>query len=111
MAYLAEKGDERIHSATFFTSLLDFEHPGELEIFIDEDQLAALEKQMSQQGVLKGNQMASTMSSLRANDLIWSFFVNNYLHGEDPFPFDLLYWNQDSTNMPARMHAFYLRNM
>jgi polyhydroxyalkanoate synthase len=111
LAYLAAKGDKRPYSATFFTSLLDFESPGELEVFIDDDQLNALEKQMSQQGMLTGHQMGSTMSSLRANDLIWSFFVNNYLHGEDPFPFDLLYWNQDSTNMPARMHAFYLRNM
>jgi len=112
LAYLAEKGDKRVNSATFFTSLLDFESPGELEVFIDNEQLNSLEKQMEQQGgMLKGDQMANTMASLRSNDLIWSFFVNNYLHGEDPFPFDLLYWNQDSTNMPARMHVFYLRKM
>jgi len=111
LAYMAEKGDKRANSATFFVSLMDFDSPGELEIFIDEDQLQSLEKQMNQRGFLAGGQMAATMSSLRANDLIWSFFVNNYLHGEDPFPFDLLYWNQDSTNMPARMHAFYLRKM
>lgn len=66
---------------------------------------------MNEKGFLAGPQMAATMSSLRSNDLIWSFFVNNYLKGEDPFPFDLLFWNQDATNMPARMHAFYLRNM
>ncbi|HET8701717.1 MAG TPA: class I poly(R)-hydroxyalkanoic acid synthase, partial [Nitrococcus sp.] len=111
LAYMGAKGDRRAHSATFFTSLLDFENPGELEVFIDEDQLKLLEKQMQRRGYLTGAQMARTMSSLRANDLIWSFFVSNYLRGEDPFPFDLLYWNQDSTNMPARMHAFYLRNM
>ncbi|MFB4205445.1 Poly(3-hydroxyalkanoate) polymerase subunit PhaC [wastewater metagenome] len=111
LAYLKAKGDERVNSATFLTSLIDFEQPGELEVFIDEEQLAMLERQMNEIGYLPGQQMAATMSSLRANDLIWSFFVNNYLQGEDPFPFDLLYWNQDSTNMPARMHAFYLRNM
>lgn len=111
LAYMAAKGDRRAHSATFFTSLLDFEDPGELEIFIDEDQLKSLEQQMQRRGYLTGAQMARTMSSLRANDLIWSFFVSNYLRGEDPFPFDLLYWNQDPTNMPARMHIFYLRNM
>jgi polyhydroxyalkanoate synthase len=111
LAYLAAKGDKRVNSATFLTSLMDFESPGELEIFIDDDQLQALEKQMDQRGYLAGGQMGSTMSSLRANDLIWSFFVNNYLHGKDPFPFDLLFWNQDATNMPAKMHAFYLRNM
>ncbi|MDN5849281.1 MAG: class I poly(R)-hydroxyalkanoic acid synthase [Nitrococcus sp.] len=110
LAYMAAKGDRRAHSATFLTTLLDFENPGELEIFVDEDQLRSLEEQMQRQGYLTGAQMARTMSSLRANDLIWSFFVNNYLRGEDPFPFDLLHWNQDATNMPARMHAFYLRN-
>lgn len=111
LAYMAAKGDERAHSATFLTTLIDFDSPGELEVFIDEEQLESLEKQMNERGYLAGHQMASTMSSLRANDLIWSFFVNNYLKGEDPFPFDLLYWNQDATNMPAQMHAFYLRNM
>ncbi|MDR9406591.1 MAG: class I poly(R)-hydroxyalkanoic acid synthase [Spiribacter sp.] len=111
LAWMAERGETGVNSATFLTTLLDFESPGELEIFIDDEQLAALEKQMNEKGYLAGSQMASTMSSLRSNDLIWSFFVNNYLKGEDPFPFDLLYWNQDSTNMPARMHAFYLRNM
>jgi len=90
LAYMAERGESGINSATFLTTLLDFENPGELEIFIDEEQLAALEKQMDQRGYLQGNQMATTMSSLRSNDLIWSFFVNNYLKGEDPFPFDLL---------------------
>lgn len=111
LAYNAEKGDERIKSASFFTSMIDFEQPGELEIFIDEDQIAGLEKKMSEKGFLDGRVMANTFNMLRANDLVWSFFVNNYLQGEDPFPFDLLYWNSDSTNMPAKMHSYYLRNM
>ncbi|SEO66817.1 PHA/PHB synthase family protein [Aquisalimonas asiatica] len=111
LAYCAETGDKRPQSATFFVTLLDFESPGDLELFIDEEQLEVLEKQMEERGVLKGSQMATAMNMLRDNDLIWSFFVNNYLHGQDPFPFDLLFWNQDSTNMPARMHSFYLRNM
>lgn len=111
LAYLAVKGDKRVHSATFLTSLIDFESPGELEVFIDDNQLETMERSMGRSGFLGGDQMGATMSSLRANDLIWSFFINNYLRGQDPFPFDLLYWNQDSTNMPAKMHAFYLRNM
>jgi polyhydroxyalkanoate synthase len=111
LAYCASRGDKRPHSGTFFVSLLDFESPGDLELFIDEEQLSVLERQMDERGILKGSQMATAMNMLRDNDLIWSFFVNNYLHGEDPFPFDLLYWNQDSTNLPAKMHSFYLRNM
>ena len=111
LAYLANKGDERVKSVTYFTTMLDFEHPGELEIFIDEEQLRSLERRMDRQGFLDGGAMGSTMAALRSNDLVWSFFINNYLHGNDPFPFDLLYWNQDCTNMPARMHTFYLRNM
>ncbi len=111
LAWMAERGEPGVNSATFLTTLLDFDSPGELEVFIDEEQLAMLERQMNERGYLAGHQMAATMSSLRSNDLIWSFFVNNYLKGEDPFPFDLLFWNQDSTNMPAAMHAFYLRNM
>ena len=80
-------------------------------MFIDEGQVAKLEKKMNERGYLEGCEMASTFNLLRANDLIWSFVVNNYLLGKDPFPFDLLYWNSDSTRMPARMHSFYLRNM
>src|SRR5204862_2149780 len=82
-----------------------------LGIFIDEEQLAALEERMNEKGYLEGTTMATTFNMLRANDLIWSFVVNNYLLGKDPFPFDLLYWNSDSTRMPAAMHSFYLRNM
>ena len=93
------------------TSLIDFTRAGELEVFIDEDQVASLEKKMNERGYLEGSEMANTFNMLRANDLIWSFVINNYLLGRDPFPFDLLHWNCDSTRMPATMHSFYLRNM
>jgi polyhydroxyalkanoate synthase subunit PhaC len=111
LAYLAAKGEKRVASATFFTTMVDFEEAGELSVFIDEEQLAALEEKMNERGFLDGADMASTFNMLRANDLIWSFVVNNYLLGKEPFPFDLLYWNSDSTRMPAAMHSFYLRQM
>jgi polyhydroxyalkanoate synthase len=111
LAYMASKRDSRIKSATFFTTMVDFSEAGELGVFIDEEQLAALEEKMKRRGYLGGREMATTFNMLRANDLIWSFVVNNYLLGQDPFPFDLLYWNNDSTRMPARMHSFYLRRM
>lgn len=111
LAYMATKRDSRIKSATFFVSMLDFAEAGELGVFIDEEQLKSLEEKMNRRGYLEGSEMATTFNMLRANDLIWSFVVNNYLLGNDPFPFDLLYWNADSTRMPARMHGFYLRKM
>ena len=111
LGYLREKKQDRVACATFFVSLLDFSQPGELGVFIDEAQVANLEKKMNERGYLEGSEMAGTFNLLRANDLVWSFVVNNYLMGKDPFPFDLLYWNADSTRMPARMHSFYLRNM
>jgi len=111
LAYLASKGEDRVASATFFVALLDFSAPGELGVFIDEAQVDNLEKKMNERGYLEGSEMASTFNLLRANDLVWSFVINNYLMGKDPFPFDLLYWNSDATRMPARMHSFYLRNM
>jgi polyhydroxyalkanoate synthase len=111
LAHMAKKGDDRIASATFFTTMLDFEEAGELGVFIDEEQLQALEAKMSQRGFLEGSEMADTFNMLRANDLIWSFVVQNYLLGQEPFPFDLLFWNGDSTRMPAKMHSFYLRRM
>ncbi|MCR6632882.1 MAG: class I poly(R)-hydroxyalkanoic acid synthase [Magnetospirillum sp.] len=111
LAYMAEKGDDRILSATLLTTMTDFHEPGELGVFIDEEQLTNIEGLMSQHGYLDGRDMAMTFNMLRANDLIWSFVVNNYLLGKDPFPFDLLYWNSDSTRMPAAMHSFYLRKM
>jgi polyhydroxyalkanoate synthase len=111
LGHLAAKKDKRIVSASFMTSLIDFTGSGELEVFIDEEQVASLERKMSERGYLEGSHMANTFNMLRSNDLIWSFVINNYLMGRDPFPFDLLHWNQDSTRMPAKMHSFYLRNM
>ncbi len=111
LAYMKETGDERIKTATFLVTLTDFTDAGELGVFIDEEQLANLEDRMHKRGYLEGNEMATSFNMLRANDLIWSFVVNNYLLGKEPFPFDLLYWNSDATRMPATMHAFYLRNM
>ena len=110
LGHLAAKGDARVKSATFFATLIDFQEAGELEVFIDEKQVEALEKRMQERGYLEGAEMATTFNMLRSNDLIWSFVVNNYLLGRDPFPFDLLYWNSDSTRMPAAMHSYYLRN-
>jgi polyhydroxyalkanoate synthase len=111
LGYMAAKKDKRIASATFMTSLVDFTAAGELAVFIDEDQVASLERKMAERGYLEGSEMANTFNMLRANDLIWTFVINNYLLGRDPFPFDLLHWNVDSTRMPARMHSYYLRNM
>jgi polyhydroxyalkanoate synthase len=109
LAYMATKSDSRVKACTFFTTLVDFRDPGEIGIFIDEEQLAALEERMARRGYLEGAEMATTFNVLRANDLIWSFVINNYLLGKEPFPFDLLYWNSDNTRMPAAMHSFYLR--
>ena len=111
LAYMAAKKDKRVASASFLVSLLDFSIPGELGVFIDEAQVGALEKRMNERGYLEGREMAATFNLLRANDLVWSFVIHNYLLGKEPFPFDLLYWNSDSTRMPAAMHSFYLRNM
>ena len=111
LAYMLAKRDNRIKSATFLVTMVDFAEAGELSVFIDEEQLAALEERMNEKGYLEGRDMATTFNMLRANDLIWSFVVNNYLLGKSPFPFDLLYWNADFTRMPAAMHSFYLRRM
>ena len=111
LAWLAAKGERRAKSVTFFTTMIDFSEPGELGVFVDEAAVDGLEKKMAERGYLEGSDMASTFNMLRANDLIWSFVVNNYLLGKEPFPFDLLYWNSDATRMPAKMHTFYLRNM
>src|SRR3954451_16648556 len=111
LAYMAAKRDVRIKSATYFVTMTDFQEAGELSVFIDEEQLQALEQRMSKKGYLDARDMHTTFNMLRANDLIWSFVVNNYLLGKQPFPFDLLYWNADSTRMPAAMHSFYLRKM
>jgi polyhydroxyalkanoate synthase len=112
LAWLKAKGQSaRVASTTFFTAMIDFSEPGELGVFIDEAQLENLDRKMAKRGYLEGHEMAATFNLMRANDLIWSFVVNNYLMGKDPFPFDLLHWNSDSTRMPAAMHGFYLRNM
>ena len=109
----ARTADRRpvIESATFFTTMVDFEEPGELGVFIDEEQLSLVEESMEEKGYFDGAKMAEAFNLLRANDLIWSFVINNYLMGRDPFPFDLLYWNSDSTRMPRTMHSAYLRDM
>ncbi len=111
LAWLAAEGEERIKAATFFTTMVDFDDPGELGVFIDDEQLSMIEREMDEKGYFEGSTMAEAFNLLRANDLVWSFVVNNYLMGREPFPFDLLYWNSDSTRMPRAMHKFYLRNM
>ncbi|HVW72571.1 MAG TPA: class I poly(R)-hydroxyalkanoic acid synthase [Rhizomicrobium sp.] len=115
LAYMAAQkdkkwGDDRIHSATFWAAQTDFSEAGELSVFVDEAQLEALKAQMdSEGGVLPGSKMAGAFNMLRANDLIWSFVINNYLLGKQPMPFDLLYWNSDTTRMPEKLHLSYLR--
>lgn len=111
LAYLSAQTDDRIKSATYLVTLVDFTNVGDMEVFIDEQQLSSLEKRMQMRGYLDAHDMAVSFNMLRANDLIWSFVVNNYLLGKEPIPFDLLYWNADATRMPAAMHSFYLRNM
>ncbi len=110
-AYLYSKGDHSIKSATFLTTLLDFQDAGDILVFIDDSQLKKIESKMLKDGYYDGDYMSATFSLLRSNDMIWSFFVNNYLLGKEPLPFDILYWNADSTRLPAKMHSFYLRNM
>ena len=110
LAYMAAVGDKRIVSATFFTALVDFTHAGDLKVFVDAEQLKAVEERMTEQGFLEGSQMANAFNMLRPNELIWSYYVNNYLKGKEPAPFDLLVWNSDSTRMPAANHKFYLRH-
>jgi polyhydroxyalkanoate synthase len=111
LARMAVTHDDRIKSATFLTTQVDFSEAGDLCVFIDDAQLDLLEHQMEKQGYLDGASMATTFNMLRPNDLIWSFVINNYLLGEKPKAFDLLYWNSDATRMPKAMHMYYLRNM
>lgn len=110
LALHAQEGDKRIRSATLFTTQVDFTYAGDLKIFADEDQIAALEQGMAAVGYLEGSKMATAFNMLRSSELIWPYFVNNYLKGQEPLPFDLLYWNSDSTRMPAANHSYYLRN-
>ena len=111
LAYMAEKKDDRVKSATFFTTMVDFSEPGELGVFIDEAQLKRLDEHMEKTGYLDGQYMSQVFNMMRDNDLIWSFVVNNYLLGREPMAFDLLYWNSDNTRMPKMMHSLYLRKM
>jgi polyhydroxyalkanoate synthase len=110
LAYMAQVGDERISSATLFATQVDFRDPGDLQVFIDEAQIAAIESQMAETGYLDGSKMANAFNMLRPNDLIWSYVVNNYIRGKTPTPFDLLTWNSDSTRMTEANHSYYLRN-
>lgn len=111
LAYNQYHGDKSVRSATYLATLLDFSDPGDISVFIDDEQVEKLEKTMQEKGYLPGDFMNSSFNALRANDLFWSFFIKNYLQGKDAAPFDILYWNGDSTNMPATMHSEYLRWM
>jgi polyhydroxyalkanoate synthase len=110
LAAMAAEGDERIESATLFTTQVDFTHAGDLKVFACDSQIRSIETSMKAKGYLDGAKMATAFNMLRPNDLIWPYVVNVYLKGHEPFPFDLLYWNSDSTRMPAANHSFYLRN-
>lgn len=110
LSLMAKQKDTRINSATFFTAQADFTEAGDLLLFVDDDQLDAIEKQMDAAGgVLEGRAMATTFNMLRSNDLIWSFVIDNYMKGKDAAKFDLLFWNSDATRMPKDVHLFYLR--
>jgi polyhydroxyalkanoate synthase subunit PhaC len=110
LAAMAAWRDERIVSATLFAAQVDFTHAGDLKVFVDEDQVAAIEQKMAERGFLDAGAMAGVFNMLRSNDLIWPYVINNYMKGKAPFPFDLLYWNSDATRLPAANHSFYLRN-
>ncbi len=110
LAWMAARKDDRIKTATFFATQVDFTHAGDLKVFVDEEQIADLEYKMKMRGYLEGKTMSSAFNMLRANDLIWPYIIGNYMKGKEPSAFDLLYWNADATRMPAANHAFYLRN-
>lgn len=110
LAVLRARGENPVASVTFLTTMLDFSDTGELSVFVDDAYVAAREAEFANGGVLRGRELALTFASLRANDLIWPYVVNNYLKGHTPPPFDLLYWNSDSTNLPGAMYAYYVRN-
>lgn len=111
LAWLAAaRKDVGVRTVSFLTTQVDFAQAGDLKVFIDEEQIANLERKMLETGVMEGRKMANAFNMLRANDLIWPYVVNNYLKGQAPFPFDILYWNSDSTRLPAANHSFYLRN-
>ena len=110
LAYMAATGDDRIDSVTFFATQVDFSDAGDLQIFVDEARLAALDESMARTGYLEGYKMANAFNMLRPNELIWNYVVNNYMKGVEPAAFDLLYWNSDSTRIPRANHSFYLRS-
>ncbi|HZP20310.1 MAG TPA: class I poly(R)-hydroxyalkanoic acid synthase [Bauldia sp.] len=110
LAWLAQRGDERIRSATLFATQVDFTYAGDLKVFVDEEQISRVEKEMTVRGYLEGKEMAAAFNMLRPNDLIWPYVIGNYFQGKRPGAFDLLYWNSDATRMPAANHSFYLRN-
>ena len=110
LAFLAAKKKNRVLSATMFVAQVDFTYAGDLKVFIDEERLQQLEAHMKEQGYLEASRMATAFNMLRSNDLIWPYVINNYMRGKKPFAFDILYWNADSTRMPAANHSFYLRN-
>jgi polyhydroxyalkanoate synthase len=110
LGWLAANGDDRVLSASFLATQVDFTHAGDLKVFVDEEQVSALERRMADVGYMEASKMASAFNLLRSNDLIWPYVVNNYMRGKAPFPFDLLYWNSDSTRLPAANHSYYLRN-
>jgi len=110
LALMEQEGDDRIRSVTFFATQVDFTYAGDLKVFVDEEQVAAVERSMTEKGYLDGTRMATAFNMLRSGDLIWPYVVNNYMRGKEPLPFDLLYWNADSTRMGAANHSFYLRN-
>jgi len=107
LAAMAASGDKRIRSATFFTTQVDFKHAGDLKVFSDEEQIEEIEREMNAKGYLDSSKMATIFNLLRSNDLIWPYIVNVYQKGKEPLPFDLLFWNSDSTRMPAANHSFY----
>jgi polyhydroxyalkanoate synthase len=110
LAWLAENRRVRVTSATFLAAQVDFTHAGDLLVYVDENQISALERDMQQSGVMQGSRMAMAFNMLRSNDLIWPYVISNYLKGQQPSTFDLLHWNSDATRMPAANHSFYLRN-
>jgi polyhydroxyalkanoate synthase len=110
LAAMAARRDERVLSATFFAAQVDFTYAGDLKVFVDEEQVEAIEQRMAERGYLEGKSMVTVFNLLRSNDLVWPYIINNYMRGKAPFPFDLLYWNSDATRLPAANHSYYLRN-
>jgi polyhydroxyalkanoate synthase len=110
LGWLAAKGQDRVVSASLLATQVDFTYAGDLKVFVDEEQLSAIERRMKDLGYMEAAKMAAAFNLLRANDLIWPYVINNYMRGRAPFPFDLLYWNSDSTRLPAANHSYYLRN-